>query len=85
MTLNRRKLALVVGIDEYDNFPPLRCSKNDANDMASALRSINFEVKLMITVDQAEMEHAIIDFRKLITRDDIVLFYFAGHGVQLEV
>lgn len=84
-TKNRRKLALVVGINEYDEFPSLRCSENDAKDMASALKRIGFEVTVKLGVNHKEMEHAIVDFKDSIEKGDIVVLFFAGHGVQWRV
>ncbi|CAF3719483.1 unnamed protein product [Rotaria sp. Silwood1] len=80
----RRKLALVIGISKYDHCEELKNPENDANDMSSALESIGFIVTKKLALKRAEMKHVIIDFEESIQRDDMVLFYFAGHGIQWE-
>ncbi|CAF4120233.1 unnamed protein product, partial [Rotaria sordida] len=80
----RRKLALVIGIGKYDYCEELQNPENDANDMSKALESIGFAVTKKLDLKRAEMRHVVIDFEESIKRDDMVLFYFAGHGVQWE-
>ncbi|CAF5126250.1 unnamed protein product [Rotaria sp. Silwood1] len=80
----RRKLALVIGIGKYDHCEELKNPENDANDMSSTLESIGFIVTKKLGLKRAEMKHVIIDFEESIQSDDMVLFYFAGHGIQWE-
>ena len=81
----RRKLALVVGIGKFDHCEELQNPENDANDMSSALKGIDFIVTQKLHLKRAEMKHVVIDFEESIEPDDMVLFYFAGHGIQWEV
>ena len=78
----RRKLALVIGIGDYENCKKLKNTENDANDMSSALESIGFIVTRKVNLKRTEMRHVIIDFEDSIRAGDMVLFFFAGHGVQ---
>ncbi|CAF4926200.1 unnamed protein product, partial [Rotaria sp. Silwood1] len=81
----RRKLALVIGIDDYKSGSKLKNTINDANDMSSELKRIGFTTggpKLNLTCEQ--MKITIADFERSIEEGDMVLFYFAGHGVQWE-
>ncbi|CAF3158382.1 unnamed protein product [Rotaria sp. Silwood2] len=80
----RRKLALVIGIGKYEHCEELENTENDANDMSSALQSIGFIVTKKLDLKRAEMKHVVIDFEESIEPDDMILFYFAGHGVQWE-
>ena len=82
---SRRKMALVIGIGTYDRIEGLENPENDANDMSDALENIDFIVTKKLNVDRREMRHAIIDFEESIKPEDMVLFYFAGHGTQWEV
>ncbi|CAF4118614.1 unnamed protein product, partial [Rotaria sordida] len=52
--------------------------------MSEALESIGFTVTKKLDLRRAEMRHAVIDFEESIEPDDMVLFYFAGHGIQWE-
>ena len=81
----RRKLALIIGIGQYEHCEKLENPENDASDMSLALESIDFVVTKKLHLKRGEMKHAIIDFEELIQPGDMVLFYFAGHGAQWEV
>ena len=81
----RRKLALVIGIGQYEHCEELENPENDANDISLALESIDFVVTKKLHPKRKEMKHAIIDFEDSIESGDMVLFYFAGHGTQWEV
>ena len=83
---SRRKRALVIGIGEYEEGRKLPNTVKDANDMSSTLKKIDFiidEPKLNLT--KKNMKHALAEFEDLIQPGDMVLFYFAGHGIQFEV
>ncbi|CAF2980056.1 unnamed protein product, partial [Rotaria sp. Silwood2] len=79
-----RKLALVIGIGEYENFDQLSNPENDARDMESALESIGFTVTMVLHLKRVAMKHALVKFEDSIQPGDMVLFYFAGHGTQWE-
>ncbi|CAF1346902.1 unnamed protein product [Rotaria sp. Silwood1] len=81
----RRKLALVIGIGKYEHRDELQNPENDANDISSTLDSIGFIVTKKLHLKCAEMKHVIIDFEQSIEPGDMVLFYFAGHGIQWQV
>ena len=79
-----KRLALIIGNSDYKD-SPLRNPINDANDMASALEDLNFEVMLHTDADRREMGRAIRDFgSKLKENRGVGLFYYAGHGMQIE-
>ncbi|CAF2984634.1 unnamed protein product [Rotaria sp. Silwood2] len=80
----RRKLALVIGIGKYDHCEELQNPENDANDMSLNLENIGFIVTKKLHLKRAEMKHVVIDFEESIEPGDMVLFYFAGHGIQWE-
>ena len=82
----RRKLALVIGIGEYEEGPKLLSPVNDAKDMSHMLSRIGFiidEPKLNLT--KKNMRFALAEFEDLIQPGDMVLFYFSGLGTQFEV
>ncbi len=77
------RVALVIGNSDY-LYNPLKNPANDALDMAKELEKLNFDVTLKIDVSKKEMALAIKDFGKKIKNGGVALFYFAGHGVQIE-
>lgn len=84
-----RKRALIVGINKYQNYP-LRYCINDAQNLSRALKSIDFDINFGHGVEvgfncNLKEFHNIIDkFTNTIQRDDLILFYFAGHGLQID-
>ncbi len=82
--INRPRTALVIGNSDYQ-FSPLKNPVNDAKAMAASLEQLGFNVTLQLNVDQEQMESAIDDFsRQLIGGNQVALFYYAGHGVQVD-
>ena len=81
---NRRRLALVIGNDNYSSMPRLNNAVNDARSMSDALRQANFEVMSFSNLDKRRMEEALRNFTGKLGRDDVGLFYYSGHGIQAD-
>ena len=79
---NRRRLALVIGNDNYSSMPVLNNAVNDAKSMSDALKQANFEVLYYKNLNKRGMEEALYTFAQKLAKDDVGMFYFAGHGVQ---
>jgi uncharacterized caspase-like protein len=80
-----RRIALVVGNSNYNN-PSLALSnpKNDAEDVAAALRSLGFEVVQAIDANKRDLDLSMAKFARLATDSDAALFYYAGHALQYQ-
>lgn len=80
-----RKVALVIGNAAYRNAFPLENSANDATDMCAALRQLNFEVICKLNLaTKREFKDAIFEFSGRTNEQTLALFYFAGHGLQVD-
>jgi Caspase domain len=78
------RTALVIGNAAY-SFAPLRNPLNDAEAMANALESAGFKVIKATDADQAKMVAAVRQFAaELKQRGGVGLFYFSGHGTQID-
>ncbi|MBN1550165.1 caspase family protein [bacterium] len=77
------KRALVIGNGEYAGVP-LRNPLNDANDITSTLEKLGFAVTKKTNATQQEMEEAIRAFGNQLQASDTALFYFSGHGSQVD-
>jgi caspase domain-containing protein len=75
--------ALLIGNAAYPD-SPLSNPVHDATDLASLLRRLGFEVTLQRDADRPTMEQAIDRFTQGVPRGSAGLFFFAGHGVQIE-
>ncbi|MDZ7739205.1 MAG: WG repeat-containing protein [Bacteroidales bacterium] len=79
-----RRLALVIGNSDYKRSGFLSNPENDARDMAETLRILGFETMVYLNVNQNTMKQAIDDFGKRLRQFDTGLFFYAGHGIQVE-
>jgi hypothetical protein len=78
---NRR--ALVIGNDSYTSVTKLINAREDAKAMAMSLTSVGYKVTLKLDLNEKEMKSALRIFSSQVQGGDEVLFFFAGHGVQL--
>lgn len=76
--------ALVVGIDTYTSVPTLEKARNDAVSVHEALSKAGFNSDLVVDADQLQLLRALSDFSSRVRPGDEVIFYFAGHGVEIE-
>ncbi|MFM7287467.1 MAG: caspase domain-containing protein, partial [Cyanobium sp.] len=78
-----RRLALVIGNGAYAE-ERLANAVNDAEAVARSLEEIGFAVTLVRNADKRRIDEAVQAFSRRLGPGDIGLFYFAGHGVQVE-
>ena len=77
------RTALVIGNAAYKSDPLLN-PVNDARAMEKALDGMGFKVTLLENASQREMEENIDIFGEKLSEDGgIGLFYFSGHGMQV--
>jgi hypothetical protein len=77
-----QKTALVIGNSAYKSVP-LSNPVNDANDIATALGKVGFEVLIRTDATQREMKEAIRLFGQRLHTGGVGLFFYAGHGIQV--
>jgi len=77
-----RRTALIIGNSNYEN-SPLRNPINDAKDIASLLKKYKFKIELLVDADKRQMINSIRKFGKDLRNGGVGLFYYAGHGMQV--
>jgi uncharacterized caspase-like protein len=80
----QNRTALIIGNSNYQLANTLANPVNDATDIANSLRQLGFKVILLKDADLRQMEEALENFNRHLRRGGIGLFYFAGHGLQVE-
>ena len=81
----QNRWALVIGNSAYGaEVGSLPNPVNDATDIAATLQPLGFEVTLVLNATRQQMEDALAAFRRQMRPGGIGLFYFAGHGAQVE-
>ncbi len=84
-----RRRALIVGVDQYANYPGLKGCVNDALLVRSVLKSdLGFPNRdIRVLVDERATKDAILyrleSMIRTANEGDILFFYFAGHGSQI--
>lgn len=79
------RVALVIGNAAYRGLGPLLNPANDADDIASALEARDFEVLQGTDLDRQGMERLVSAFLAKAREADLSLFYYAGHGFQVDL
>jgi Caspase domain len=77
------KLALVIGNGAYANATELPNPPNDAGDMDVVLRTMGFDVITAINATKIDMDAKIREFAERAETADVTLFFYAGHGMQV--
>ena len=78
------RVALVVGNSAYEHTDPLANPGNDADGMAAALGRLGFEVVLGKDLDLGGFYDKIREFDAASRGADVTLFFYAGHGLQVQ-
>ena len=82
-TASNRRIALVIGNGDYDT-SPLRNPVNDARLVARTLEKLGFDVIKGENLNQNQMKRAMDKFGERLRGGDVGLFFFAGHGIQVD-
>jgi tetratricopeptide (TPR) repeat protein len=83
-TENQKGVALIIGNSDYQKTGRLPNPVNDATDMAKALTDLGFDVILLEDATLRQMGEALNEFHAKLTEGSVGVFYYAGHGMQLD-
>jgi uncharacterized protein YraI len=78
-----KRVALVMGNSAYQHAPLLPNPKNDASRLTATLKRLGFEVINGLDQDKVAMEATVRSFVRSIRDADVVLFFYAGHAMQM--
>jgi hypothetical protein len=82
--VNRRLTALVIGVSDYPNGGTLKNPTNDAEDVAKAIENLGFSVISKFNSKKEDIDRSVQTFRDNLNGNEVGLFYFAGHGMQIK-
>ncbi|VAW89947.1 hypothetical protein MNBD_GAMMA17-2044 [hydrothermal vent metagenome] len=76
-----RYFALVIGNNEYVNFPKLKTAVRDSKRVAELLEDkFGFDVRLINNADRYTILSALKEIKGKMSEEDNLLVYYAGHG-----
>lgn len=81
---SENRVALVIGNSDYMHTGRLKNPLNDAEQISELLRGLNFNVIEGYDQAQSDFTKILAEFTSALKDADVALFYFAGHGIQLE-
>ena len=81
-----KKIALLIGVSEYGaGIPPLSSALNDVEAMERVLQNPNLgsfaQVERLLNPDSVAMRIAIQKLFRNAAKEDLLLFFFSGHGI----
>lgn len=80
-----KRVALIFGNSNYQGAAHLGVNPvNDANDIAKTLQKLGFRIIVKTDANLNTMNDALRDFGQESRDADVALFYFAGHGMQID-
>jgi hypothetical protein len=81
-TSDKRFFALLIGVQNYSQFPNLRSPLKDIGDLGQALEtSYGFEVTKLENPKKSDVIQQLNILQKNLGVNDNLLIYFAGHGI----
>ncbi len=84
LQVQAKRIALVIGNNNYIAVSKLEKAVNDATAMARELKSAGFAVQLHQNLNYRGTVKAIENFANGISGGDEVVVFYAGHGVQIK-
>ena len=82
--MKRLMAALVIGNSAYPDGDDLDNPVNDAADLGAKLKGYGFDVIIAFDCTAKEMDKQLKIFRTLLETHEVALFFFAGHGMQID-
>lgn len=82
-----RRVVLSVGIGAYQSQSPLSATPNDARLIVSTLAPLGFTASgggALVDPDKRRFDAAVAQFGRDIQGAEIAVFYFSGHGMQID-
>ncbi len=79
-----KRLALVIGNNNYTEIPKLEKAVGDAEAIARTLSGLGYQVTTAIDLDRRRLNQALAKLYSSIEPGDTVLVHYSGHGIQIE-
>ena len=81
--LAAKRVALVIGNNDYRNVPKLQKAVNDARTMGDTLRQLGFSVMVAENQTRQAFSQTLLAFDQQIEPGDTAFFFYAGHGFEI--
>jgi hypothetical protein len=78
-----KRVALVVGNNDYRYVPKLQKAVNDARTMGDTLKQLGFSVMVAENQNRQAFSETLLAFDKAVGPGDTAFFFYAGHGFEI--
>ena len=78
-----KRVALVIGNNDYKNVPKLQKAVNDAQTMGDTLKQLGFSVMVAENQTRQAFSQTLLAFDNAIEPGDTAFFFYAGHGFEI--
>jgi uncharacterized caspase-like protein len=78
-----KRVALVVGNNDYKNVPKLQKAVNDARTMGDTLKQLGFTVMVAENQNRQAFSETLLAFDRAVEPGDTAFFFYAGHGFEI--
>src|SRR6266404_1568419 len=78
-----KRVALVIGNNEYKNVPKLQKAVNDARTMGDTLKQLGFSVMVAENQTRQAFSQTLLAFDNAVEPGDTAFFFYAGHGFEI--
>ena len=78
-----KRVALVIGNNDYKNVPKLQKAVNDARTLGETLKQLGFSVMVAENQSRQAFSETLLAFDKAVEPGDTAFFFYAGHGFEI--
>src|SRR5438094_7036207 len=78
-----KRVALVVGNNDYKFVAKLQKAVNDARTMGDTLKQLGFTVMVAENQSRQAFSQSLLAFDKAVEKGDTAFFFYAGHGFEI--
>src|SRR3982075_4499934 len=78
-----KRVALVIGNNDYRNVPKLQKAVNDARTMGATLKRLGFSVMVAENQTRQAFSQTLLAFDNAVQPGDTAFFFYAGHGFEI--
>src|ERR1700733_13587229 len=78
-----KRVALVIGNNDYKNVPKLQKAVNDARTMGDTLKRLGFSVMVAENQTRQAFSETLLAFDAAVDPGDTAFFFYAGHGFEV--
>ncbi|MBF0137191.1 MAG: caspase family protein [Magnetococcus sp. DMHC-1] len=79
-----KRVALIIGNNNYKAVPKLAKAVNDAESMEQELKRLGFNIVFRKNASRRDMNKAVNEFVDQLSGGDVAVLFYSGHGVQVQ-